>query len=1443
MGKIIIRDDESIENLEIKIENFLPNEKELQELNDFKPLSDFLYGEFAKYPPYLISTDKHKEAFEKLFYEDEISITFKALLAKKNHISEVLEAIIEKKELLTQKNFIELLLFLFPNACENSKQKIIEELKKQDNEENGFALLTLALYSKKPIKTENLTDETLEFYAVNFLNALKEEKQGNPDKAFEILIRLLKNTGFSPFIYELMKLFVIKYSEISPQNLEKFISIVEESTLHIPFEITKFIKFLFYYKNNLENKLENSLIELAESTKSLFVLHMISPLLFKYKKWHLVGKFFKIASNTAHGKEKIKYLTLLADIYENKLMMPEFAIEIYKKIVEENPHPHSVSLAKVIFFYEENEKWNNLFDLYVFLGEKESVKNLKAYYFYKAGDISYLKLHRYEQGKKYLEKSIEANFSFETVRELSELYQRLHEYTKFVELLKKELKFSKEKDRTINILFRIAETLIEKELDYKNGEHYLLEILKLDENNISALKKLGKLYYITNEWEKLIEINNKEILISDNMNDIVNLLYKNGTIYYNHNKYKEAKKSFMEILEFDKSHIPSMLFLEKIHIKTKNSDDLIELYEKMLSSASKDDNSKEYYLEKLAQIYRDKEETEKSLSTLKTLKYLFPENHFATENIRLLHFEPDFSPFKLDEFESREFEQILNLAFDKVKTDKEFKFNYFSNSFNDFWKFLYDKFEFGKNVFSLYSLDKNQKFIQEFFDNELKIDTLLENKTYKVSLLFLAKKYLEKKYYPAIATLINNYIKLEPKEKRNFWALFFIGSENHELKEQLESLLVSVSNPEFFRVIFTMLEKLYEKEKNYSTILFIRMLFAKKIKDYDKKIEFIDKTIEKLSSKLQKRELTDLYIFRYKTSNDEDKQKFFPKYKEFLENLGKKDVIISVYKERWEKFSKFQDGIELMSFYNEHLMYDKSLEIVIQLLQNTKEEENIKKFVKELVKITNIVKREDIAINEIEKILKNQNSEELKLFLYQNLFDLSLQSELPFKALKIFEKDIFKDTKINFEKGLKLAQKLIESGEKANAVILLFSLNPDDKNLIKQKIGTLISLNEEPSKQDLEKIEFGDIATILSGYKDSSIAIKIMEDLAEKGDKKAKEALFKHYLEKGEIEKCKSISEQFGNTGNDSSIMRTMILRTQGKVEEEIKLLLKIAPEELKNGSYYPYLRILDFLTEKKEKRSEFFVSKLLSFFDSSKFHNENNKDFNLFPINQQRIFDYLQFSGKEKNILDFAKISTRKKIQINNRLKNITNIPFREIEIMVERIKMATNNDFEVYFSDEINTTLEIFIKKIPFIVLGNKAKEISKEKLQIVLMQHLFLMQNGMDFGFGKTGLEKKIEKIETAIKLSGKNKVAFINSVQTNFQQQFLELFNTIEKYDKNIFKTFVSKLYTASIIYAFALLPDISLIVETFGNKKEDIFQPTTFSAQCFNFANNEILKIL
>ena len=171
----------------------------------------------------------------------------------------------------------------------------------------------------------------------------------------------------------------------------------------------------------------------------------------------------------------------------------------------------------------------------------------------------------------------------------------------------------------------------------------------------------------------------------------------------------------------------------------------------------------------------------------------------------------------------------------------------------------------------------------------------------------------------------------------------------------------------------------------------------------------------------------------------------------------------------------------------------------------------------------------------------------------------------------------------------------------------------------------------------------------------------------------------------------------------------------------------------------------------------------------------------------------------------------------------------------------MATNNDFfEIFYSEEIKTTLEIFTKKIPFIVLGKNIKQISKEKLQLILIQHIFLMQNGMDKGFGKTDLQNIINKIETSIKLSGKNKVSYINSIQTKYQQQFLELFNTIEKYDKNTFQTFFKKLYTASIIYAFALFPKISLIVELFDKNKNDIFDNSTFSGQCFNFEINVYL---
>jgi len=1065
MSRIIIEDDNSLENLEIRLDHLLFSEKEIEsEKRDYLPMEGLLDAKFADFPPYLISTGQLAKAATIIQGQDEVELFFLMILSG-DEKSLVLKTLENNREAVGEVFYQEMLCLAFLSAGpEERKQVIANILQVPAIMRTPLAALIVALHSDEP---QNIAPGgPVEQQSALFVEALKAERSDHIEKAFGDLLGLFIQNHHPRFIFEYLRSLLLRHDGIPAPLVERFVEAVLKSSLAVSFPTIKLIEFLYYWRNDVTDKIEDSVTGLAESTDSLFVLNAIAPLLYKYGKWHLLGKFYKLVSRKTTGKTRIRYLELLADIYEHKLKMPDFATEIHKNIVEEDPGSCSISLSLVLSVYEENRQWSDLANLYIYLADREKEPKLAAYYLFRGGELLFRELNKPQDARPHLEHSLKINRSFEIIRLLSELYLKLQDYDAYIGNLEQELDYATTIPEKISLHERIAEALISFKRAYAAAETHLYAILDLKPDRLDTVKKLGKIYYITRNWQKLTEINSREVALTENPTDIVNLLYKNGIIFFNElHDLEKARQSFLQILAMVDHHIPSLLYLERIYLRGNAVDEVIDLYNSLLQSATTDSETKEFYLTRLAIVYREQGRMKEALDTFHLISYLYPDSTIAKENLRLLSEEVEFREFNLDEFDNGELTTILAIANDPDRTGKAL--SRMEATDPDLYKYLWEIRTFGVSEVPDGKLAPPERYLREVLEGRPTIDLLAKHAVRPAALTLLAQRYLEKGYPKGIYTILNYYLKVNPELKRTFWGIFFMGRDHPELKDRLESLLVTEKDFTHFEIALNILEKIYLREKNYKTILFLRTLFVKKLKEPAVQRRFIDDTLSLLTGLVEPVELLDLYKLRYRISEGAERNTFLLTYRDFLISLNMRESLIKLYEEKWRQEQLATDGSYLFDLYLAQHDPDKAAAIAHEVLEQHPGATDV---LDRLIDYYESARKPQAANEALQRYLRDESRPELGRAAAGRLMRSHLQSGNIAEAVSLFHGTRYASAAERFTAGIDLADRLSETGQAAFAAQIARTLAAGSEADALRKSTILFACGDVPQPEDLYRI-------------------------------------------------------------------------------------------------------------------------------------------------------------------------------------------------------------------------------------------------------------------------------------------------------------------------------------------------------------------------------------
>ncbi|MBQ4437811.1 tetratricopeptide repeat protein [bacterium] len=1053
MEKIVIANDSTLENVRLNFRHILPKSEEIEEKRgSFKPLETLSGKVPENFFPAALTSMSTAEALKTLTGNDELELFFTLLLSNPSEYG-LFEKLKSASSSISKENYLKLLIFLLIKTG-FANDELIDEIKKHLTESDSVTDLILSFYDKAP---HEITDtSSMESLCASFFEAVKAEKAGDYGKAFTLMLKVFEESDLHPFIFEILKFYIMQYSGISPEDIAAFTKKVTESSLAVSFTTVKFVEFCYYYKNNIEDKLEETVSVLAENTDSVFILNIIAPILYKYRKWHLVGKFYKLSSKKALGAEKTMYLELLADIYENKLELPDFAAEIYRNIAEEDPVNCTFSLSKAAAIYEENGSWEKLASLYSMVAERENNTANQALFFYKTGEIFKTRLNDHDKAVEYFEKSIAARYSSEAARALAELSFAAKNYDRYIELLEYELKSAFEDSEQIKILEKLSDCCINNTGDLVKAEGYLTQILDIAPKNLTAVKKLGKIYYRTKNWEKLTEINFKEIDISKDLAEIANLYYKNGVIFYENIKdLTRATECFRELLEIEPEHLPALFYLEKIFAKTKDAAGS-NLVVSQIADMTRSEKSKISlsYLTKLAMILRETGKTKKANEIFSEILKLYPENITAKENLRMSEGKADFANIETKLVDYNDYDFGLFIEYIKQNNSSLMTDEILKHEDQSFWKELYFLYKEGSFEKSETPYGDKEKFVLSLFKKDFSIDILVKNSTRHTALMFLVGEYIKAGFFEGISIILDYYLKFAPKNKRKIWSLFFKGCGNPTLQDDLEELLTTAEDNRTYDIVKEILEHIYIKNKDFDTLLFLRNVTFQRIEDNREKCRFIDETISLAGESIAPYKLIDLYRNRINFTDYENLDDFLKIYEPALSEIGANSILVPIYEKKWDKEKETVSGEKLLNIYITKKDWKNAGKIAEELFKNDKTTTSLERYVSILKESGD----NETALKTMKTELSATKDEAQKNRLKEMLFEILTETGNMEEAAEFFADSPEERAKTEEKIREYIAEENFDAAEKATNVFIT-------ENLKKQ---VLLSLSAK-GRNDTEK--------------------------------------------------------------------------------------------------------------------------------------------------------------------------------------------------------------------------------------------------------------------------------------------------------------------------------------------------------------------------------------
>lgn len=331
--------------------------------------------------------------------------------------------------------------------------------------------------------------------------------------------------------------------------------------------------------NDLDEALNCFTRCLREDNNYVPAYSAIESLLKRSNKSEELKQFYNNLVEKISDKEaQLSILMKLAELY-NSL---DEKLSIYERALKISPY-NPILLSTLEHFLESTNNYQKLIDI---LDRKIEVANselLKSALLFKKGIILEKHLHNQDAALRAFEDATERNPDFtEAWESLIRICESRSDFQKLSVILKNYSKSTSSEGKSIELLLRHAALNHQQLNNIDRAIESYESVLKMDENNIVAMRNLYELYQNTNRVEDALRVLSGYINFIEGtdkkvkeIKKLVQLLEKEGDDAQALNWLKEAHKLLPE-------DIGVLIKMERVLARMKHWEELLNLYEKHL---------------------------------------------------------------------------------------------------------------------------------------------------------------------------------------------------------------------------------------------------------------------------------------------------------------------------------------------------------------------------------------------------------------------------------------------------------------------------------------------------------------------------------------------------------------------------------------------------------------------------------------------------------------------------------------------------------------------------------------------------------------------------------------------------------------------------------------------------------------------------------------------
>jgi len=420
-----------------------------------------------------------------------------------------------------------------------------------------------------------------------------EEKLNNKEKAAETYRRILDIIpDHLPTIRTLARLYarlgrwedLIKMCEIEAELIHDQIQIV--SLLH------KIGETYEEHLKNIDEAVRYYKKALMISPNYLPVLKSLGNIyLYQERYEELIDMYKREIEVTRNQPHNISLYHKIAQIYEDKLNMPERAISTYEEVLILDPY-NLPALNALKNIYLNLNSYDRYID--ILLREEQLMSDVmqKAYIFYQVGEIYITRLKNIGKGIEFLKKSMLLNKENAAARVL--LIDTLRQNGRYSELADVLIEVASGLPSDISkleIYWELAQIFLFKLKETNRAIMYLEKIIAIEPNFLKALTLLSSIYREEKEYIKLITVLEKMAALNLPKELLISYHLELAALKESAMKMpSESYIHYIRVLELDPTNRIAAETLERAYSKVVDIEGLDILYRNYISRLDVDTN-------------------------------------------------------------------------------------------------------------------------------------------------------------------------------------------------------------------------------------------------------------------------------------------------------------------------------------------------------------------------------------------------------------------------------------------------------------------------------------------------------------------------------------------------------------------------------------------------------------------------------------------------------------------------------------------------------------------------------------------------------------------------------------------------------------------------------------------------------------------------------------